>query len=88
MRNAGHANAQAAKLAKGLIDAGFDVPVTTQANAVIASIEPEVVERVLAQGVIFYAWPFVENGIRLMTAWDTPDSAIDELISTFVAARG
>lgn len=88
LRNAEHANAQAAKLAKGLMDAGFDVPVTTQANAVIASVEPEIVERVLAQGVIFYAWPFAENGIRLMTAWDTPDSAVDELISTFVAARG
>lgn len=85
--NARHANAQAAKLAAKLVEAGFTVPVQTQANAVIASIEPAVVQRVLDGGVIFYDWPFVENGIRLMTAWDTPDAAIDDLVAKFVAAR-
>lgn len=88
LENARHANAQAKKLASGLVEAGFSVPIETQANAVIASIDPQVAQRVLAQGVRFYDWPFVENGYRLMTAWDTPDSAIEQLISTFVAARG
>lgn len=88
LENARHANQQAAKLAEKLVAAGFSVPVDTQANAVIASIDPEVVKRVWDQGVVFYDWPFVENGYRLMTAWDTTDAAIDDLVDRFVAARG
>lgn len=82
LENALHANAQAEKLASRLRDTrGCEVPLPVEANAVFARLAPGVADAVRATGIAFYDWPALPGVVRLMTAWDTPDRAIDRLIA-------
>lgn len=81
LENAQHANAQAQQLAARLRETpGCDVPLPVEANAVFAKLQPGVADAVRATGVSFHDWPALPGVVRLMTAWDTPDEAIDRLI--------
>ncbi|MDJ1371305.1 threonine aldolase family protein [Gulosibacter molinativorax] len=82
LENARHANAQAQKLAERLrATLGCEVPLEVEANAVFARLAPGVADAVRATGIKFYDWPALPGVVRLMTAWDTPDHALDRLIS-------
>jgi threonine aldolase len=79
LRNARHANAMAAKLAKTL-DAEILRPV--DANAVFARFAPEVAERLREQGFLFYDWPpFGAGAVRLVTGFSTTEADVDALVS-------
>ncbi|KAB1644727.1 threonine aldolase family protein [Gulosibacter chungangensis] len=81
LENARHANAQAQHLAARLRETqGCEVPLPVEANAVFAKLPPGVADAVRARGISFYDWPAFPGVVRLMTAWDTPDQAIDRLI--------
>lgn len=81
LENAHHANAKAQVLADRLRDTeGCTVPLPVEANAVFARLPLGVADAVRARGITFYDWPTIPGAVRLMTAWDTPDRAIDRLI--------
>ncbi|MGO1544688.1 MAG: threonine aldolase family protein [Gulosibacter sp.] len=87
LENASHANAQARSLAAKLREAeGCEVPLPVEANAVFAKLQPGVANAVRARGISFYDWPALPGVVRLMTAWDTPDTAIDRLIQAIRTA--
>lgn len=78
LRNAQHANTQAQLLAESISAIpGCTVAGSVDANAVFAQLPAGVADRVRASGSRFYDWPFIPNSVRLMTAWDTPTSAIE-----------
>ncbi|SJM58845.1 low specificity L-threonine aldolase [Gulosibacter sp. 10] len=88
LENARHANRQARRLAEALRGApGCEVPLPVEANAVFARLEPGVADAVRARGIGFYDWPALPGVVRLMTAWDTPDSAIERLVEEIGRAR-
>lgn len=58
LKNARHANQQAAKLAKGLAkNTKASVPLMPEANEVFAYFEPHDIERLQKAGASFYPWP-------------------------------
>jgi threonine aldolase len=83
LRSARQANAMAARL-RARLEAGvadgslpglaFTRP--TQANAVFASLPPDVADRVRAR-VRFYDWDRTRDEVRWMTAWDTTEADVD-----------
>lgn len=86
LRNAGHANAMAARLREGLeraVSEGraprlvFTQP--TQANSVFATLPPEVTER-LRSFAHFYDWDASLGEVRWMTSFDTSENEVDEFI--------
>ncbi len=86
---AGHANAQAARLAEGLaaID-GIDLVYPVQANEVFLTMPVAAYEAIVAAGIGLY--PIAPTGdgrgsIRLVTAFDTNPDDVDRVIA---AARG
>jgi threonine aldolase len=86
---AGHANAQAKRLADGLtaID-GIDLAYPVQANEVFLTIPVAAYEAIVAAGIGLY--PIAPSGdgrgsIRLVTAFDTDPADVDRVIA---AARG
>lgn len=87
LRNAAHANACARRLAGGLREAGFEILLPVEANAVFVEFEPRVVEALRAKRWFFY--PFIgEHGHRLMCSWSTHENAVDEFIADARAALG
>lgn len=86
-RNAEHANRQARILGERLRELpGVEVPLEVEANAVFPVLPEGVADRVRANsGLRFYDWPAMPGSVRLMTAWDTPDAAIDALIEAIRA---
>ena len=79
LRNARHANAAAARLAKGL---NAEILRPVEANVVFARFEPQVAARLQEQGFLFYDWPlFGPGAVRLVCAFDTSDADVDALIT-------
>ena len=87
LRSARHANAMATRLRTaleaGIADGtlpglGFTQP--TQANAVFASLAPDVADRVRDR-VRFYDWDRTRSEVRWMTAWDTTEADVDAFVA-------
>ncbi|MEA1942959.1 MAG: beta-eliminating lyase-related protein [Pseudomonadota bacterium] len=74
------ANAQAARLAKGLgsMD-GVDILHPVAGNEVFARMPETLAARLRTAGAGFYAWP--DGSARFVTSWCTQDSEIDTLLS-------
>ena len=82
LRNARHANAMAARLARGLADAGVEIAQRVDANVVFARFNAQRAAALNAQGFLFYDWPiFGADVYRLVTAFDTDAHAIDEFVA-------
>lgn len=81
LRHAAHANAMAARLSAGVAAIqGARLLAPTQANGVFVDLPLPVIVGLRARGWHFYE--FVgETGIRLMCAWDTPQSAVDRFLA-------
>lgn len=76
-RNAGHANAMAARLAEALLDVpGVRLTQAVQANAIFAVLPPAATER-LQRDWRFYTWDERTGEVRLMCSWDTAPAEVD-----------
>lgn len=81
VRTAAHANAMAARLrtgVEGLDGIGFAYP--TQANAVIARIDPGAADRV-RERYRFYDWDRAHREVRWMCAFDTTEDDVDGFVA-------
>jgi len=94
LENAGHANAMAAALARGLREVrGASLLQSVDANEVFVSLPEATVTVLEQQGFGFYRWPLsaVATGvaIRLVTSYATPRAHVDEFLSAArSSARG
>ncbi|MFC3227103.1 threonine aldolase family protein [Marinibaculum pumilum] len=86
LRNAGHANAMAARLHSAIRDlAGVEIMFPPQANAVFARLPKPAIERLWAQGWKFYDF-IGAGGCRFMCAWDTTPEVVDRFAADIAAA--
>lgn len=82
LRNARHANAMAARLARGLAAAGVEIVRPVGANIVFARFDAEAAAALHAQGFLFSDWPiFGADVYRMVTAFDTDAAAIDAFVA-------
>jgi threonine aldolase len=81
LRNAGHANAMARRLAEAVrgVD-GVQVLYPVQANAVFARLPHDVSKR-LQQRFRFYFWDEAAGDVRWMCSFDTTEDDVDALIA-------
>lgn len=89
LRNARQANVMARRLAGGLDDLdGVRVDYPVQANAVFASLAEEHIAE-LRRDWLFHVWDAERSQVRLMTAFDTQPSDVDEFLAAIraVAAK-
>jgi threonine aldolase len=79
--NAAHANAMARRLADGVavID-GVEVAYPVEANAVFASIPPDVTEA-LQERYPFYVWDDAAHVVRWMASFDTTEQDVDDFVA-------
>lgn len=87
VRNAGHANAMAARLraalAVGIVDGtlpGLAFTQDTPANAVFATLPTATADRIRDR-VRFYDWDRARGEVRWMTAWDTTEADVDHFVA-------
>lgn len=88
LRNAGHANAMAQRLADSVRDIdGVLIPRPVQANAVFA-ILPRTVSEKLMDDFHFYFWDESTGEVRWMCSWDTTEQDIDRFAAAVREAMG
>lgn len=84
LKLAGHANACAARLAKGLArvpGARFQFPV--EANEIFVELPEPVIQGLSGDGFAFYRWPGEgARLLRLVTAFDTKEADVDAFIES------
>lgn len=81
LRNARHANAAAARIARG-IEGAVEILRPVEANVIFVRLSPEVATSLQEEGFLFYDWPiFGEGAFRIVTAFDTTDEEADALIA-------
>ncbi|MGW6709633.1 threonine aldolase family protein [Streptomyces sp. NPDC054956] len=77
LRNAGHANAMAQRLAAGVRETdGVEILYPVQANAVFARLPHEVTRR-LQERYRFYFWDEIAGDVRWMCSFDTQEEDVD-----------
>lgn len=85
LRRADHANAMAARLARGLCALpGVSLISPCEANGVFVNLPEAAVARLQAEGVVYYT--FIGGGARFMCSWATSEEAVDELIALVASA--
>jgi len=85
LRNAGHANAMARRLADGLATIpGVDVVYPVESDAVFARLDKRHISA-LQRDWMFHVWDEPSGVVRWMTAFDTPEAAVDEFLSDITA---
>lgn len=84
LRLASQANAAMARLAAGLIKLGVELELPPEANMAFARTDPAVVDRLEADGVLFYR--MAADTIRVVTSFQTTDADIDDVLSRFERA--
>lgn len=80
LRHAGHANACAARLAKGLREAGMELAHPREANSVFCILPPALAVALSQRGWQFYDF-IAAGGARLMCSWDTTFEDIDAFVA-------
>jgi threonine aldolase len=92
--NAGHANAMASALARGLREIrGATLLQEVDANEVFVALPEATVAGLEQQGFGFYRWPLIANppgvAIRLVTSYATPRAHVEEFLAAAQSfARG
>ena len=83
LKNARHANAQAARLAEGLAALpGAELVAPVEANEVFIALPRPVVEGLKAAGYGFYVWRDGQRPqARFVTAFDTPPADVEALLA-------
>src|SRR5580700_6914219 len=88
LRNAGHANAMASRLAAGLADIpGVDIVYPVQADAVFARLDPAHIAQ-LQRTWTFAMWDEASSTVRWMAAFDTEASDVDAFLNDIAATAG
>jgi threonine aldolase len=86
LRNAGHANAMARRLAAGLTNIpGVDVVYPVESDAVFARLDAAHIAE-LQRDWIFHVWDEPASVVRWMTAFDTRESDVDAFLSDISTA--
>lgn len=89
LRNAGHANTMAARLAAGVtVVPGVRLAYPAEGNGVFAEL-PVTRARALQADWTFYVWSAGDDGrcvVRWMTAFDTTEADVDALVAAVAAA--
>ena len=81
LRRAAHANAMARRLHDGLKEISeVKILFPTQANAVFADLPPYVIVALRQNGWKFYTF-IGQGGCRLMCAWDTKETDVDQFVT-------
>lgn len=81
LKNARHANAMAQKLYEGLKSMEqVEILFPRQANSVFARLPDEATAHMKARGWVFYNF-IAAGGARLMCAWDTQESDVEDFLS-------
>jgi len=81
LRHAGHANAMASRLARGLRDAGLEIPYAVDANAVFPALGGRLDNALHERGHAFYRFGSPERSLaRLMCSFDTDDEEVDAFV--------
>jgi threonine aldolase len=75
-----------ARLAIGLTKLGVEFEVPPDANLAFARTDPQVVDRLEADGVLCYR--MAPDTIRLVTSFQTTDVDVDEVLDRFERALG
>jgi threonine aldolase len=86
LRHAAHANAQAKRLADGLVALGFKLVAPVEANGVFVEFAPAVVAALETRGWHFYKF-IGEHGYRLMCSWETRDEEVAAFLADAKAAK-
>jgi threonine aldolase len=85
LRNAGHANAMARRLADGLAGiAGVELAYPVESDAVFARLDKRHIAA-LQREWMFHVWDEDSGVVRWMTAFDTPESVVDEFLADIAA---
>jgi threonine aldolase len=85
LRNAGHANAMARRLADGLAGVpGVQVVYPVESDAVFARLDKRHIAA-LQRDWMFHVWDEDSGVVRWMTAFDTPAAAVDEFLADIAA---
>ncbi|MEC9374016.1 MAG: threonine aldolase, partial [Planctomycetota bacterium] len=81
LKHAAHANEMAGRLSAGLKGAGVEVPYSTDANAVFATLPEELDARLRERGHEYYMFghPAWRLG-RLMCSWDSAPEEVGEFL--------
>jgi threonine aldolase len=88
LRNAGHANAMATRLAERVRDlAGVTITRPVQANAVFAILAPDAVSA-LQERYDFYIWDEATSEVRWMCSWDTTEEDVEGFARAVADAAG
>ena len=82
LKLAASANAKAARLAAGLADQGAAILHPVEANMIFARLPASAHKRAAEAGAVYYRMD--ERLCRLVTGWDTPETDIDALLTTFL----
>ncbi len=84
LKNARHANAMAASLARGLTqNPGCRLRHPVEANEIFIELPEAMIQGLESEGAAFYRWDGPGTRcIRLVTAWNTEESAVDRMIAT------
>lgn len=82
LKNAGHANAMAARLSEVLTGLGAEMAHPVEANEVFARLPDAVARGLRDKGALFHPWPSSGEGTyRFITAFDTAEESLRQLAS-------
>ena len=88
LRNAGHANAMARRLAEGIHGVpGARLWQPVESNAVFVSLDPAQIAR-LQRDWQFYVWDAAAQVVRWMTAYDTTEADVDAFVAEVWRSSG
>lgn len=85
---AGHANAMAAKLAAGILTAGYQLSAETETNQLFPILPNRVIAALQAH-FAFYVWSKFDDDhsvIRLVTSWATEEQQVNAFLEHLAAA--
>lgn len=86
LRSAGHANAMARRLTDGLDGIpGVEIVYPVESDAVFARLDKRHIAE-LQRDWMFHVWDEDASIVRWMTAFDTPESAVDEFLADIASA--
>ena len=84
LRLASRANEAMARLAGGLTELGVELELPPAANLAFAKVDPAAIDRLEADGVLFYR--MAPGTIRLVTSFQTTDADVDDVLVRFARA--
>ncbi len=80
LRNARHANEMGKKLSEGLISSNIDLAYPVAANEVFVKFPRKIIEHLNSEGYKLNEEELDGNAVRLVAAWNTKESDIDQLL--------